>query len=92
MKHPLLRLLALLGIAGGTAFAAGAPGRLNIVYIMADDLGRQAVSCYGSKLIQTPQIDRLSREGMRFEHAFASNSICSPSRAVLLTGKYNHLC
>jgi arylsulfatase A-like enzyme len=59
---------------------------------MADDHGRQAISCYGSKYIQTPNIDRLAKEGMRFTQAFANNSICSPSRAVLLTGKYNHLC
>ncbi len=66
--------------------------RPNILFIMADDHGRQAISCYGSQTIKTPNIDRLAREGVRFTHAFANNSICSPSRAVLLTGKYNHLC
>src|ERR1700722_13109463 len=66
--------------------------RLNIVYIMADDHGRQASSTYGSKVIQTPNLDRLARGGMRFDHAMAGNAICSPSRAMLLTGKYNHLC
>src|ERR1700722_5979922 len=65
--------------------------RLNIVYIMADDHGRQASSTYGSKVIQTPNLDRLARGGMRFDHAMAGNAICSPSRAMLLTGKYNHL-
>lgn len=64
----------------------------NIVVILADDHGLDAVSCYGSKLIQTPNIDRLASEGMRFTSAYANNSICSPSRAVFLTGKYNHLC
>ena len=72
--------------------AAPASARPNIVFIMADDHGRQAISSYGSQVIQTPNIDRLAREGMRFTQAFANNSICSPSRAVLLTGKYNHLC
>ena len=67
-------------------------GRPNIVVIMADDHGRQAISCYGSRLIRTPNIDRLAREGMRFGEAMANNSICSPSRATMLTGKYNHLC
>jgi len=66
--------------------------RLNFVYIMADDHGRQATSCYGGRLLQTPNIDRIAREGVLFNHAFACNSICSPSRATLLTGKYNHLC
>ena len=64
----------------------------NIIYIMADDHGRQAISCYGSRTIETPHIDRLAAKGTRFTNAFANNSICSPSRAVLLTGKYNHLC
>ena len=59
---------------------------------MADDHGRQAISCYGGRLIKTPNIDRLAQGGTRFTQAFANNSICSPSRAVLLTGKYNHLC
>ena len=68
------------------------PPRPNIVFIMADDHGRQAVSAYGGALIRTPHIDRLAREGMRFDHALAGNSICSPSRAMLLTGQYNHRC
>jgi arylsulfatase A-like enzyme len=61
---------------------------------MADDHCRQATSCYAGKkaLIQTPQIDRLAREGVRFNHALVGNSYCSPSRAAMLTGKYNHLC
>ena len=63
-----------------------------IIFIMADDHGRNAVSCYNRSLIQTPNIDRLAKDGVRFDAAFANNSICSPSRAVLLTGKYNHLC
>ena len=91
MKNVLVRLLALTGLATAAAVAS-TPARLNIVYIMADDLGRQAVSCYGSRLMPTPQIDRLARDGTRFTESFASNSICSPSRAVLITGKYNHVC
>jgi arylsulfatase A-like enzyme len=64
----------------------------NIIFIMADDHGRQAISSYGSKTIETPNIDRLAEKGTRFTNAFANNSICAPSRASLLTGKYNHLC
>ena len=61
---------------------------------MADDHAPLAISCYGGEhpLVQTPNIDRLAKTGVRFTDAFANNSICSPSRAVLLTGKYNHLC
>ena len=63
----------------------------NILYIMSDDHAEQAISCYGSKLIQTPNIDRIADQGVRFDNSFVTNSICAPSRAVLLTGKYSHI-
>lgn len=63
----------------------------NILFIMADDHGVSATSCYGSDRINTPHIDRLAREGMRFDKAYVTNSICGPSRATILTGKYAHL-
>ena len=62
----------------------------NILFIMSDDHAEAAVSAYGSNLIQTPHIDRIAAEGVRFENSFVTNSICAPSRAVLLTGKYSH--
>jgi arylsulfatase A-like enzyme len=65
--------------------------RPNIVFIMSDDHAAQAISAYGSKLIKTPNIDRLAKEGMKFENCFVTNSICTPSRAAILTGKYSHL-
>ena len=65
--------------------------RPNIVFIFTDDHAYQAISAYGSKINHTPNIDRLAREGMRFENALVTNSICAPSRAVILTGKYSHL-
>lgn len=67
------------------------PTRPNIVFIMTDDHAAHAISSYGSKLIKTPHLDRLAKQGMRFENAFVTNSICTPSRAVILTGKYSHL-
>ena len=85
-------ILACLLLAPPAASHAADARQPNILYIMADDHGRQAISAYGGKLIQTPQLDRLAGEGVRFDQAFANNSICSPSRAVLLTGKYNHIC
>lgn len=65
--------------------------RPNIIFIMTDDHAAHAISCYGSKINQTPNLDRLATEGMRFNNCFCTNSICAPSRAVILTGKYSHL-
>jgi len=63
----------------------------NIIFIMTDDHASHALSCYGSKINKTPNLDRIAREGMRFDNCFCTNSICAPSRAVILTGKYSHL-
>ncbi|MDX2415777.1 MAG: sulfatase [Bacteroidales bacterium] len=63
----------------------------NIVFIMSDDHGYQAMSCYNGKLNKTPNLDRIAEEGIIFRNSFVSNSICAPSRAVMLTGKHSHL-
>ncbi|MCC2685202.1 MAG: sulfatase, partial [Paenibacillaceae bacterium] len=63
----------------------------NIVYIMSDDHGYQAIGCYGSRINQTPNLDRIAEGGMRLDRCFCTNSICAPSRAVILSGKYSHL-
>ena len=63
----------------------------NIIFIMSDDHAYQAISAYNSKLIQTPNIDRIAKEGMLFTNACVANSICAPSRATILTGKHAHL-
>jgi arylsulfatase A-like enzyme len=74
------------------ALTADAPAkRPNIVFIMTDDHAAHAMSCYGSRINTTPNLDRLAREGMRFTHCFCTNSICGPSRATILTGVYSHL-
>ena len=62
------------------------PARPNIVFILADDLGYGELGCYGQKLIETPNIDRFAAEGMRFTQFYAGNTVCAPSRSVLLTG------
>ena len=67
------------------------PERPNIVFIMSDDHAYQAISAYDDKLIQTPNIDRIANEGMLFSNASVTNSICAPSRAVILTGKHSHI-
>jgi arylsulfatase A-like enzyme len=68
-----------------------AADRPNILFIMSDDHGYQALSCYGSQGNQTPNLDRIAQDGMRFDRCFVMNSICGPSRATILTGKYSHL-
>lgn len=65
--------------------------RPNIVFIMSDDHAYQAISAYSDKLIRTPNIDRIANEGMLFTNASVTNSICAPSRAVILTGKHSHI-
>ena len=60
----------------------------NIVLIMADDLGYETIGAYGSKMYQTPNLDKLVEEGMRFDHCY-STPLCTPSRVQLMTGKYN---
>ncbi len=60
----------------------------NIVFVLADDLGWSELGCYGSSFNETPHLDRLAREGMRFTQAYAAAPVCSPYRASLLTGQY----
>jgi len=80
-------------LTGWQASAAPGPNptRPNILFIMADDHAAHAMSCYGSRINQTPNLDRIANEGMRFLNCFVVNSICTPSRAAILTGKYSHI-
>ena len=70
---------------------AEAPQQPNILFIFTDDHSANAISAYGSVINETPNIDRLAAEGMRFQNCFVTNSICAPSRATILTGTYNHI-
>jgi arylsulfatase A-like enzyme len=79
-------LLAIVLIAPVTT-----ADRPNIIFIMSDDHAAHAISAYGSRVNQTPNIDRLAREGMLLRNVFVTNSICTPSRAAILTGQYSHL-
>jgi arylsulfatase A-like enzyme len=90
MKKNFFACLIALGLIGLSYARAGAT-RPNLLFIMSDDHAAHALSAYGSKVNQTPQLDRLARDGVRFTNAFVCNSICTPSRATLLTGKYSHL-
>ena len=82
-----VRLATLAGGLAGLTASAAAPARPNIIFILADDLGVGEVSCYGADNYRTPHIDRLAREGIRFTHAYTP-SLCGPSRATILTGRY----
>jgi arylsulfatase A-like enzyme len=89
---PILVVVSCQGLEPATT--CGAPAtreRPNIIYIMSDDHAAHAISAYGSVVNKTPNIDRLAKEGMRFDRCFAVNSICTPSRATILTGKYSHM-
>ena len=70
----------------GSAFAEPS-ARPNIVFVLADDLGWSELGCYGNRFNETPNLDRLASEGMRFTHAYAAAPVCSPYRAALLTGQ-----
>ncbi|MDN5217039.1 sulfatase [Fulvivirgaceae bacterium BMA12] len=91
----ILCLILIFGCSGGkeneTVNSLPAKKRPNIIFIMTDDHAKSAVSLYGSKLIQTPNIDRIGKEGMVFNNAFVTNALCGPSRAVMLTGKFSHI-
>ncbi|HKI89704.1 MAG TPA: sulfatase [Draconibacterium sp.] len=95
MNHNVSKALALLTIGSGIVSCSHPVSqqnqkRPNIIYIMSDDHAFQAISAYGSELIKTPNIDRIGNEGIRFNDCFVTNSLCSPSRAVILTSQYSH--
>ena len=86
----MTRMLAILLSLTAAAAFADTPKRPNVLFIFTDDHAQHALSCYGSKVNQTPHLDRLASGGARFANAFVTNSICTPSRATLLTGQYSH--
>lgn len=105
MTRRIDRRAALKGIAT-TAAAAAAPmlfggcapavvrnraaRRPNVLFIMTDDHAQSAVGVYGSRILKTPNLDRIGNEGLRFQHGFVTNALCLPSRATFLTGQYSH--
>lgn len=84
----VIGLLCLILVAG----CVPAPQKPNVIYILADDLGYGDLSCYGQQKLQTPNIDRLAGEGLRFTAHYSGNTVCSPSRAVLMTGQHPGHC
>ncbi|HWA85720.1 MAG TPA: sulfatase [Opitutus sp.] len=96
LRSPIRTAIAFVFSSVLVAFAralSAAPARPNIVFIFSDDHAWQALSAYGDPrhLIETPNLDRIAKTGMRFDRCLVTNSLCGPSRAVVLTGKYSHL-
>tara|TARA_R110002096_G_scaffold187584_1_gene367060 strand:+ start:1263 stop:2642 length:1380 start_codon:yes stop_codon:yes gene_type:complete len=87
MKNFIFTLLA----CGATCFSQAAD-KPNIIYILADDLGYGDLSCYGQEKLSTPNIDRLAKEGLQFTNHYSGNTVCTPSRAVLMTGMHSGRC
>ncbi|WP_414660741.1 sulfatase [Horticoccus sp. 23ND18S-11] len=87
MKVPCF-LAALLVLAFTPRATAAAPAKPNVVLILADDLGWTDLACFGSDLHETPALDQLARDGMKFTQNYSACTVCSPTRAALLTGKY----
>ncbi len=83
----LPRLSCALLLVTVSSFAAQKP---NILFIMSDDHAAHALSCYGSRINITPHLDSIASNGVRFANCFVNNSICTPSRAAILTGRYSH--
>lgn len=91
--YPYVKLIFIIGIALpniSNGVRKSEIRRPNIIIVISDDHPYQIISAYGSAIAKTPQIDRIAKEGAIFQHAYVTNSICGPSRAVFLTGKYSH--
>ncbi len=82
--------ISLAAMLGNWSLRADSP-KPNIIFVMTDDHAAHALSCYGSKINTTPNLDRIAHEGIRFTNCFVTNSLCAPSRATILTGKYSHI-
>ena len=91
MKQSIFLIMFLMGLLNVGHNFAQTSKRPNILVIFSDDHTNQSISAYGSKLMQTPNIDKIAKQGAIFKNTFVTNSICAPSRAVLLTGKYSHI-
>ena len=92
MKNSNTKIILALILLCQMAISQSSKGKPNIIYIMSDDHTSQAIGVYGSRLARlnpTPNIDALANDGMLFKNAFVTNSICTPSRACVITGQYS---
>ena len=99
-RKPFIRIASALTVCANAVLAAAplillfglsasAKERPNVILVMADDVGYEWFSCYGSKSARTPNIDKLAGSGIRFNYAF-SQPVCTPTRVQIMTGRYNH--
>ncbi len=87
----LTRRRAVASLAAAAASSCTHLRRPNILFVMTDDHAAGMLSCYGSPILRTPNMDRLAAGGVRFANCFVTNSLCAPSRATALTGCYSHV-
>ena len=93
VRQMIMAALGLLPVAGSTSVAqtedtSGKGTRPNIIFIMCDDMGYGDLGCYGQQRIETPNLDRMAQEGMRFTQAYAGSPVSAPSRASFMTGQH----
>src|SRR5947207_14470449 len=88
MNRFLIAIFSVLLAPNADVYATQLAKRPNVIVILADDLGWSDLACYGSDLHETPHLDRLAKDGMRFNQSYSACTVCSPTRAALLTGKY----
>jgi arylsulfatase A-like enzyme len=86
MRNAILFFAAYIA---GSGMAAALPEKPNLIFILADDLGYGELGCYGQKVIQTPALDAMAHEGLRFTQFYAGATVCAPSRSVLMTGQHH---
>jgi len=87
VRDKVIAALLFAAVAGPLSAAESRP---NILFIVSDDHATRAVSAYGNSLVATPNIDRIAKNGMRFDRAYVGNALCGPSRATMLTGMHSH--
>jgi uncharacterized sulfatase len=88
LKSVGLGFVAMSGVGVFNLFSQGKQSRPNILFIFIDDMGYADPSCYGDSTFQTPNMDRLAREGIRFTQFYVNSPVCSPSRVAMTTGQY----
>ena len=86
-----LNVFAAIGLTTARRNSNSVDKRPNILFMMSDDHALKGISAYDDRHIHTPHIDRIAKEGMRFDNAFVTNSLCGPARAVVITSKYSHI-
>lgn len=85
----ILIAITFIGFGSSSSFGVTENRPPNLIWIMADDLGYGELGCYGQKIIQTPHLDKMAQEGIRFTHFYAGATVCAPSRSVLMTGLHH---